>query len=80
MHTIIEIDLIAKRANERIAKEFAELGFSNPPVVTHGIVRAVLQAAEQSVHWTGGDSIGFCELHQISFLQAECPRCHPASQ
>ena len=38
------------------------------------------EAAEQSVHWTGGDSVWFCELHQISFLQAECPRCHPASQ
>ncbi len=47
MHTIPEIDEIAKRATERIAKEFAESGFANPPVVTHGIARAVLEAAEQ---------------------------------
>lgn len=48
MFTIPEIDEIAKRATERIAKDFAESGFSNPPVVTHGIARAVLEAAEQS--------------------------------
>jgi hypothetical protein len=47
MLTIPEIDEIAKRATERIAKEFAESGFANPPVVTHGIARAVLEAAEQ---------------------------------
>ena len=52
MLTIPEIDEIAKRATERIAKEFAESGFSNPPVVTHGIARAVLEAAEQSVQRT----------------------------
>lgn len=49
MHTIPEIDEIAKRATERIAKEFAESGFANPPVVTHGIARAVLEAAEQKL-------------------------------
>ncbi len=53
MHTIPEIDEIAKRATERIAKEFAESGFANPPVVTHGIARAVLEAAQQSVQATG---------------------------
>ena len=52
MLTIPEIDEIAKRATERIAKEFAESGFANPPVVTHGIARAVIEAAEQSVHLT----------------------------
>ena len=49
MLTIPEIDEIAKRATERIAKEFAESGFANPPVVTHGIARAVLEAAEQTL-------------------------------
>lgn len=53
MLTIPEIDEIAKRATERIAKEFAESGFSNPPVVTHGIARAVLEAAEQSLRADG---------------------------
>ncbi len=48
MHTIPEIDEIAKRATDRIAKEFAESGFANPPVVTHGIACAVLEAAEQA--------------------------------
>ena len=47
MLTIPEIDEIAKRATERIAKDFAESGFINPPIVTHGIARAVLEAAEQ---------------------------------
>ena len=53
MLTIPEIDEIAKRATERIAKEFAESGFANPPVVTHGIARAVIEAAEQYMHPTG---------------------------
>lgn len=47
MLTIPEIDEIAKRATERIAKDFAESGFINPPIVTHGIARAVLEAAQQ---------------------------------
>lgn len=54
MLTIPEIDEIAKRATERIAKDFAESGFANPPVVTHGIARAVIEAAEQYMHLTGG--------------------------
>ena len=54
MLTIPEIDEIAKRATERIAKDFAESGFANPPVVTHGIARAVIEAAEQYMHLIGG--------------------------
>lgn len=52
MITIPEIDEIAKRATERIAKDFAESGLSNPPVVTNGVARAVLEAAQHSVQPT----------------------------
>ena len=64
MLTIPEIDKIAKRATECIAKEFAESGFSNPPVVTHGIARAVLEAAEHRVHQTAsGDGTHYDTGH-----------------
>lgn len=52
MFTIPQIDEIASQATERIEKEFAESGFKNPPVVSHGIVRVVLEAAE---HLNAGD-------------------------
>ena len=69
---------------EKLADKFIEEGGwqGSPRIAIELFAKwlAEQEAAQQSVHWTGGDSVGFCELHQISFLQAECPRCHPASQ
>jgi len=48
MITVSEAERIAALATERIAKEFAEVGFFNPPKITVGIVFAVLEAAQQS--------------------------------
>lgn len=47
MFTILQIDEIAKVANERIKKEFEEYGFQNPPIFSGGMVRVVLEAAAQ---------------------------------
>ena len=71
MLTIPEIDEIAKRATERIAKEFAESGFSNPPVVTHGIARAVLEAAQQSMHPTPPTSLTDIALARAEVILAK---------
>ena len=30
---------------------------------------------QQSVHWTGGESGGFCERHAIVFSGESCPLC-----
>lgn len=46
-YTIDDIDSIAKAATERIAADFKECGFNNPPVVTSGIANAVLDAAQE---------------------------------
>jgi hypothetical protein len=43
--TIFELDEIAKRATKRVAAEFTECGFANPPIITLGMVRAVMDAA-----------------------------------
>lgn len=66
MFTIYEIDEIAKRATERIAKELAEIGFSNPPIVTHGIARAVLEAAEQGKQ----ADVEPCAIHSFCYPSA----------
>lgn len=47
IYTIQDYEEIAKRANEQIAKDFEEVGLRYPPIVTRGIVRAVLDAAKQ---------------------------------
>jgi hypothetical protein len=54
MITIPEFEEIAQEATKRIAQEFEECGFANPPKVTPGIVRAVLEAAQQGVQADGG--------------------------
>ena len=57
MFTIDEIKEIAKRANESIVKDFTESGFKKPPpLVTYGMVRAVLEASQAIAKTTQAES------------------------
>lgn len=74
MITIPQRDQIAKEATERIRKEFAEFGFSNPPVVTSGIVSAVLDSLltlhAPDVGWVCGE----CEFTNLE-IDTVCQLC-----
>jgi hypothetical protein len=58
MTTIDEYAEIAKIATEKIADEFAEVRFSNPPIITAGMVRVVMEAAQQQIVADGRESAG----------------------
>lgn len=45
-YTIDYLDRIKNRANAIIAEDYREYGWANPPVVSIGIIRAVLRAIQ----------------------------------